>query len=386
MQTDHLLQVLDNIQAAPPAPGESAHALGLAFDFQDLAGRFTIDTGTDFLYGESVNSLADADPQSTSPSSLGDKGGSVTSRDFFHSFNAAQRILHERAALGDLWKLREAFGNRSTHHSTVVRQVVDAIIRRALERKAHLKDEVKASDGDKETYLEHLIQSMSDPTQLRDQTLNILIALRDTTSSTLTSSMYILAKHPAIFSQLRAHVLDVFGDDASREISADDIKGATYMRAFLDEILRMFPPVPFNLRHTVNDVILPDVNGKMWYVPKNHDFSYASYLTHRRKDLWGDDADNFDPERWLDDRRKRIDACPSMFHPFHLGPRLCLGQQFAYQEATFALVRLLQKYDTVELATDKQPRDSYFDGEILPVAAVTLVWKGGMHIRLAKAT
>ncbi|KAG8924692.1 Cytochrome P450 52A3, partial [Tulasnella sp. 417] len=74
----------------------------------------------------------------------------------------------------------------------------------------------------------------------------------------------------------------------------------------------------------------------------------------RRKDLWGDDADEFNPERWMDpDRARRIASDPFMFLPFNGGPRICLGQQFAYNEASFVLVRLLQKFSRITLAQDE---------------------------------
>jgi len=86
---------------------------------------------------------------------------------------------------------------------------------------------------------------------------------------------------------------------------------------------------------------------------------YCSLLVQRSKDLWGPDADEFDPERWLDlERIKKVIANPFMFIPFHAGPRICLGQNFALNEASFFLIRFLQRFESFELARDAQPTGS----------------------------
>jgi cytochrome P450 len=55
--------------------------------------------------------------------------------------------------------------------------------------------------------------------------------------------------------------------------------------------------------------------------------SYSPLLMHRRKDLWGEDADDFNPERWLDEQRvMELTKDPFKFLPFNAGPRICLGQ------------------------------------------------------------
>lgn len=98
---------------------------------------------------------------------------------------------------------------------------------------------------------------------------------------------------------------------------------------------------------------------------------------HRRTDLWGPDALEFDPDRFLDDRlHKYLTPNPFIFLPFNAGPRICLGQQvrtscsrrtlgtwsnmwlfvsqFAYNEMSFMLIRLLQHFSSVTLSPESQ--------------------------------
>lgn len=77
---------------------------------------------------------------------------------------------------------------------------------------------------------------------------------------------------------------------------------------------------------------------------------------HRREDLWGPDALVFDPDRFLDDRlRKYLLPNPFIFLPFNAGPRICLGQQFAYNEVSLFLIRLLQAFSSISFAPDADP-------------------------------
>lgn len=86
--------------------------------------------------------------------------------------------------------------------------------------------------------------------------------------------------------------------------------------------------------------------------------SRPQFNTQRKTTLWGPDAQKFDPDRWLDERVKIMTANPFIFQPFNAGPRICIGQQLAYNTASFLLIRLLQTYSRVELATDVQPPSS----------------------------
>jgi len=74
--------------------------------------------------------------------------------------------------------------------------------------------------------------------------------------------------------------------------------------------------------------------------------------------LWGPDALEFDPDRFLDSRlHQYLTPNPFIFVPFNAGPRICLGQQFAYNEASYYLIRLLQTFSSFSLAMDAQPAE-----------------------------
>jgi hypothetical protein len=116
---------------------------------------------------------------------------------------------------------------------------------------------------------------------------------------------------------------------------------------------------------------------------------YSIPSIHKRKDLWGDDADDFAPQRWLDGRVTPSTSDLCHFMPFNAGPRyvvrtsrlvgdtkflyvrihvrICLGMDFAYHEASFVLIRMLQVFERFTLAqAESAPLDC------LPPAE----WKG----------
>lgn len=109
----------------------------------------------------------------------------------------------------------------------------------------------------------------------------------------------------------------------------------------------------FTSRTAVCDTLLPagggDDESHPVLVKKGTTVVSNIYALHRRKDIWGDDADEFRPERWLEGKRH-----PWHHLPFSGGPRTCLGRQMALTEAGYLLLRLVQKLQKVEAADDEE--------------------------------
>ncbi|KAJ3713073.1 cytochrome P450, partial [Lentinula raphanica] len=161
------------------------------------------------------------------------------------------------------------------------------------------------------------------PIILHDEIMNLAVAGRDTTASLSTFTVYMLSQHPAILHKLRSEILTVVG--ASRQPTYDDFRDIKYLRAVLNETLRLYPPVQSN-KHTTLPPITP--GGKPFFVPAWTRCIYSVFVMHRPTDLWVPDALTFDPDRFLDERvHKYLTPNLFIFLPFNAGPRICLGQQ-----------------------------------------------------------
>ncbi|KAF7305564.1 Cytochrome P450 [Mycena chlorophos] len=179
-----------------------------------------------------------------------------------------------------------------------------------------------------------------------------------------------------------------------------NIKDMKYLRAVINEAMRLYPAVPTNLRHSICPATLssPDFTQKPIYVPAGTTILYSVFLMQRQTDLWGPDADTFDPDRFLDGRLKQyLLANPFQFLPFGAGPRVCLGQQFAYNQMSLMLVRLMQSFAKFELAEDAFPFEARppvnwktASGRkaierFRPEVHITMSTKGGMWVRATEA-
>ncbi|KAG9016305.1 hypothetical protein FRB90_003334, partial [Tulasnella sp. 427] len=233
-------------------------------------------------------------------------------------------------------------------------------------------------------------------TFVRDELVNFLLAGRDTTAHLITAILYFLTtEDQSIVRRLRQEVFYVVGP-TDPQPTFDKVKEMKYLRAVIHETLRLMPSVPANLRQAVKSTVWTGEDGKRYYMPKGVTLAWSTIGLHRRKELWGPDALQFDPDRWLDERNKKYYlANPFIFLPFHGGPRTCLGQQFAMNEASFVVIRLLQAFDEIQFSPESYPegclppQDWKESGKlrkpvekVQPKTHLTMFLKGGLWVRM----
>ncbi|KAI7368735.1 cytochrome P450 [Hortaea werneckii] len=330
--------VAELIRAIGPVDaGEWSHEV----DLQPLFFNFTLDTASEFLFGESVKSQRQAirsaregDLGSVDLHSTASQGSSKQFRDDLELIGdyILYRIrLSRLVRLGDGLEFRRALRR--------VKRFTEYFVQRALAGSTHGEDK-----SNKPNLLSRLATQTQDHEVLRNQTLAILFAGRDTTASLLGWCFVRLALHKDIYDKLRDGVLKDFAQNESMTFA--QLKSCRYLQHFLNEVLRLHPTVPLNQRTAACDTTLPVGGGPDGRSPvavlQGDPVGFSVYLMHRREDLWGPDALEFKPERWEQ-------KYPNwQFLPFSGGPRICIGQQFALTEVGFVIVRLLQHFEALE--------------------------------------
>jgi hypothetical protein len=283
---------------------------------QPLFLRLTTDTSTEFLFGESVDfQLYDLPGYISNRAPM-----AVNEKDFVSSFEKSQATIARATRMGDLGWL--TLGKTFKEHCDCCHKFCEHYVQIALSKKGSL--DFPSTGKQKYVFLDALAASTRDPVELRSHVISILLAGRDTTASLLSFAFILLAQHPDVFQKLRAIVLDTFGTYSSpRNLTFANLKSCNYLQYILNETLRLYPVVPLNARRALKDTTLPTGGGPEGtspiYVRKGTQIEYSVYTMHRRKDLWGKDADEFRPDRW-DGRKVGWE-----YLPFNGGPRLCIG-------------------------------------------------------------
>jgi cytochrome P450 len=306
---------------------------GQYFDCQVEFHNLTIDTATEFLFGESVDSLSSLQRRVQGPTRQ------VSAAEFADSFNYCQDKLALRTHVGPLHWLVDGFEFR--RRISICHNFVDYFVGKALAHPLNPGEEAKGPY----VFIRELTRETRDPRVIRDQAFNILLAGRDTTASLLSFVIYYLVRHKDVWQKLREAVLAEYGENIEN-MSFESLKRCTYLMNVINEVLRLHPIVPLNFRTAIRDTVLPRGGGpdgdEPVFVPKGTKVIYTMWTTQRLKKFWGEDADDFRPDRWTESKLHTWD-----YLPFNGGPRICIGQQFALTEAAYTLVRICQTFKDV---------------------------------------
>ncbi|KAE8324698.1 cytochrome P450 [Aspergillus sergii] len=185
-------------------------------------------------------------------------------------------------------------------------------------------------------------QHLSDESIINNM-ITFLVAGHETTSATLTFLFYYLLKNPHAYQRAQEEVDAVVGQ---RKIIVEDLSKLPYIAASLRETLRLQAPVPliaFHSHPTKNHED-PVTLGKGKYALNNDEpVVLIMGKVHRDPKVFGDDAEEFKPERMLD---KNFENLPkNAWKPFGNGMRGCIGRPFAWQEMLLVVVMLLQNFN-----------------------------------------
>lgn len=205
--------------------------------------------------------------------------------------------------------------------SVYLRGVTSKVIHERTERLRTNKGE-----ADKDIITVALSSGIFDHGHLVDHVMTFLTAGHESTATAFEWTMYELGRRPEMQTRLRKELHQFLGPDLSAEDFGPQIKNLPYLVAFTSEVLRCYPFSPIIVKVASENT---SIIGQR--VPKGTVVLYAAEITNHDKSLWGEDADVFNPDRWIGEGRAKSGGASSNFAmlSFGAGPRNCIGQIFA---------------------------------------------------------
>lgn len=191
--------------------------------------------------------------------------------------------------------------------------------------------------------------------QLEEQLMTFVAAGHETTASAMSWALMVLCKYPEIQRRLRDEIwakTDAAAWDSTGTATVADTQLADmpYLQAFCNEVLRVYPPIPMTIREAAVDTSLAGHP-----IPKGTAVVVAIWGSNSSTALWGPDAAQFRPERWLE---SPSGGCKSSYalQTFLSGPRSCIGVNFAKHEFQCLVAAWVGRLETRFGPGQEEPR------------------------------
>ncbi|GAC1474439.1 MAG: cytochrome P450 [Ktedonobacteraceae bacterium] len=169
--------------------------------------------------------------------------------------------------------------------------------------------------------------------QLRDEVMTLFIAGHETTANMLVWTWYLLSQHPEVKQKLQRELEVVLN---GRAPTPTDLPHLTYVEMVLSEAMRLYPPAWTIARQTLKNYTLRE-----YLIPADSLLVMSQYVVHHDP-RWYPEPLRFDPERWT--AAERAKRPKYAYFPFGGGPRLCIGEPFAWMEGELVLATLAQQW------------------------------------------
>nr|XP_043628820.1 cytochrome P450 704C1-like [Erigeron canadensis] len=298
-------------------------------DINDLLMKATMDSLFKVAFGVDLDNMSNSTEESAK---------------FTRAFDDANTLIIRR--LVDItWKIKKFLNIGSeaelTRNMKVIDEFVYKVIQLKIQQTHNLKDESSTTSlMKKNDILSTFVESNEqDPKYLRDIILNYVLAGKDPIAIAMVWFIYMLCKHPEIQEKVARDIKTAAVNmdeeeeitniaDFDARVSEAALEKMQYLHAALSETIRLYPPLPLDVKTCFSDDVLPDG----YNVQKGDNVLYLPYAMGKMKFIWGDDALEFKPERWLDQDGCFHPESPYKFTAFQGGPRICLGRDFAYRQ------------------------------------------------------
>ncbi|KAL9116042.1 MAG: hypothetical protein Q9227_000410 [Pyrenula ochraceoflavens] len=335
-----------------------------------------LDVSSEYLLGKCFNALDSEPPRETTH--------------FLETFDKAKSGLGQWRRAPRARYLRYLLPNDYDKACKALNEIFDKYVNRALIETSSNAQKLKEKPLELEQvdrssryiFLNELAKKIRDQNLLRAEVGNVFFVARDNPTAVTGNALFQLARHPELWGELRRAALSLGDQPLTFDLlHSEAVKPFTYM---YNETLRMLGPSIPAERVAVKNTILPTGGGASGTPPIFVEKGTKIRLTqivpmlqvhcnnwsmHHDKEIWGEDAEEFKPQRWAGRKSTMWE-----FLPFGGGPRICPALQQVYTYFVYLMIRLAQEFEAIE------NRDPVY--EYVKTVMLTLESKNGVKIAL----
>jgi cytochrome P450 len=333
---------------------------GHTIDLQDVCLRLTFDTTTQLVFGVDPKCLSIGLPIVPFARAMDD---------------AMTTLFYRHSVPAFVWKLLRKLNVGVEKKLAVAWKVMDQFVDETVEKRRAEKKKGKDAADMPDLLSSYIDDEDADKVNqfLRDTTISLMLAGRDTTGAGLSWFFWLLTQNRYVEQKILDELNSIphsITDDGMVIFNPEDLAKLVYLHAALSEALRLFPPVPFEHKGVVKTDTLP--SG--FVVTPDWKILISTYSMARMEGVWGKDCSEFKPERWILDNGKLKYEPSYKFLSFNTGPRTCLGKDIAFTQmkATAAAVVYNFSFEVVK-------------GHVVaPKLSIILQMKNGLLVKAKK--
>ncbi|KAJ6027456.1 cytochrome P450 [Penicillium canescens] len=179
---------------------------------------------------------------------------------------------------------------------------------------------------------------LSDEEKL-DQLLTTVFAGNETSNNAIVRCCDLLCRNPALQERLRDEIRAFIPSPSQKTASADQVESLSLLHGVVEEVLRLYPTIPTTLRVALHDTCIQGM-----HIPKGTNIVVDFHGLNRDRAVWGQDADAFKPERWLDGDRRLVTHHGQTHLSFSSGAHNCIGREVARATIRCVIVALVGRF------------------------------------------
>ncbi|GLJ05627.1 hypothetical protein SUGI_0021750 [Cryptomeria japonica] len=306
-------------------------------------------------------------------------GREATSETFSSAFDEAIECCTYRFVCPSvIWKAMRFFNLGFEKRLRAAEAIVRDSVAEMVKAKVREVEQGNESQGDiLSTFIKLEGDQGRTPPQhlLEGFTMSIFLAGKDTTALAMSWFFWLISMHPHVEEKIVSELSQILNSkhlsnvyDTVGVFGWEELRSMNYLQAALSESMRLYPPVPAVFREAKIDNVLPDGT----HVKKGTKCVLFIYATNRMESIWGKDALEFKPERWITKEGICMNQSDYKYPVFIGGPRICIGKDFAYVNMKCIVANILARY-RVKIEAGHQ---------VKPKLGATLFMKHGLKVTL----